>query len=464
MTYSNTAKTENVGPMKGEVLAQDHGDHPLDRGLRPSFNALWHLNVLGVSDNSTGGDGAKIVVMDTPVDTDHPNLLEAIDLVRMRDFSIFNEGVFVKPHDKIEGIDQKDVQRIRRELTSEIDDDAETVARKMRLARNVPGAHGTAVAGLIGARDATIALRTAAHNKDDGTFEASELNETFQVPYRGINPKCQIIPVTLTAAPYPEMVQGALDYILKLQPDIVVIAAAWAEQADLERDCKKWVVVARKLIEISQKSIVLCAAGNQNLTDLVFPASLINKQEPHNIWAVCACDEAGNELTYSPKIDPSKRMIKTLSTEYPVFTRNKILRDIWGAPDPDLNEADKIQEENAVFPAKDIISLDPLGQQGYNPSPYRERRRKRKKPTGDAAEIKQKEDARKRMKIGQDLPFLEIGSMFSRFSGSSAAVAISAGLISRVIEPGDDHQAKAPHAEQAKLFTLDIAKQIFGET
>lgn len=471
-----TKQTENPNDdtttqLNEEILANDKSNHPMDRGLRPSFDALWHLRVLGVTQGDKEGNKTQVVVMDTPLDFEHPNLASAIDLVRMRDFSVFDEGVFVKHHDEIDNKDALGVQTVRNQLENSNDDQADEEKKeiapkdpRMRLARNVPGAHGTAVSGLIGGRASSIKLRTAAHFRNEGNVEPSKLNTDFQLPYEGLNPNCTIIPVTLTAAPYPNMVLGALKYIEKLNPDIVVIAAAWAEKIDLERDEDEWNKVSKLLVTISKQAIVLCAAGNQSLEELVYPASLIEiEEEDNNIWAVAACDEIGEELTYSPSFNPKKRMIKTLSTEYPVFTRENVLRDIWAAPDAELNEADKEQESESTFPAKDIISLDPLGQQGYNPSPFRDGRRKRKGGR-DGAKNKGLDEGQthESVKIGEDLPFLEIGSIFTRFSGTSAAVAIAAGLISRVITPGKKPKVNPDAALQAELFNLENAKKIFA--
>lgn len=482
--------------------------HPTGRGLRPTFEALWHLEALKVVDDlssfsSDAWDMAEntrhpiVVVMDTPMDIHHSNLKNNIDFARMRDFSVYNDGAFPVSYESLNQ-DEKN-QRIALEaelqialeaqqqdnneesntnlisciassVASEIavgklGEEARAKPFKSRelLAKQLPGAHGTAVAGLVAGYPATEPLQTAAYlgatNTPSETIQA-------QLPYAGINPFATIIPISLTAAPYPDMVLGALTYIEAIKPDIVVIAAAWAESTDLTgvpnddeswamalndksmkfvtsdaneihptftQDAAVWASVTNKIKSISNDSIVLCAAGNVDSNQLVYPANLCTETD-NNLWAVTACDVDGEKLSYAPRIQENARMIKTLSTQLPRADQVETVIDPY---------TDKLDELNVNHIApkfvspRDIITLDPGGSQGYNPTEF------------SSASPSSEE------------PLLEIGSLYARFSGTSAATAIAGGLASLALSMGAK-AAVGVEADNENLFDLDQARALFG--
>ncbi|MEP2781229.1 MAG: S8 family serine peptidase [Pseudoruegeria sp.] len=433
MSDENDGKSDAMALLQGAI-----DTHPKGRDTRPSFHALWHLKALNVVDNltefaSTAWDEAEttaktkapvIVVMDTPLDYEHPNLEGVIERALMCDFSVFSDGAFPVATEQLGG--NLDSERGRRQaVIAKLADHQNPPAmpiesdRKSQLTRHVPGAHGTAVSGLIAARPDFVGYQTPAYLGDEG--EDSELNFAI-LSYAGINPFARIVPVTLSAAPYPDMVNGALDYIKAIDPDIIVIAAAWAEGADLNRpiatneegavlqlgaaeaDADAWKDVSDKLIALSKDTIVLCAAGNENTSELAYPASL-HKDDRGEIYAITACDVNGEPLSYSPRPETHARVLATLSSPLPNDDQVSTVLDRFRYVLPELRKTHVSMDMVATVDPRDIISLDPTGSQGYNPSPY----------PGQ---------------VSDHGTYLEIGSLFTRFSGTSAATAIAAGLAS----------------------------------
>jgi len=490
-------------------LSSAINSHPTGRGLRPAFEALWHLEELKVIKDlacysSKAWDVANacrppvVVVMDTPMDINHPNLAPNIDRARMRDFSVYNDGAFpvdydtlnqeekkarnalassllaaLESHqhcDKPESVPIDPIIAITNTVLSEIKvGELEKEAQKLKLrsrqtlVTQLPGAHGTAVAGLIAGVPATEELQSAAYlgarNQLSTTTEAD-------LPYAGINPFAKIIPISLTAAPYADMVLGALTYIAAIKPDIVIIAAAWADTVDLNgaqpednswpmelnekqfelpvgedaddnptsiQDSSIWTAVTDKIKSLSHNSVVLCAAGNVDTDRLVYPANLCSEPD-NNIWAVTACDVDGDKLSYAPRVQTESRMIKTLSTQLPGANQGETVVDPYEIILPEL-DVNHIAPKHVT--ARDIITLDPTGRQGYNPTDHPSSRR-------DSGE-----------------PLLEIGSLYARFSGTSAATAIAGGLVSLALSMAAAEPIEIS-PDQEKLFDLDQARALFG--
>ncbi len=391
-------------------------------GFYPEFHALWHLQALGVVgdfvDVGMGPWGqvdaerrVRVVVMDTPVDWQHPNLIGAINTDLMRDFSSVNAGAAMVSADGTQ--------------------DA-----------MIYGAHGTAVAGLIGARPARATLQLP-RRTDAAPVKPEDRGRDIDLPYAGINPFCEIVPIALTAAPDTEMVLAALRYVATLDADIVVVAAAWDDtdraMGDLpsfDASAPKWSAVGEVLKEIAAKATVLCAAGNSGPGHMAYPACLAGCID--GLFAVTACDAEGHLLTYAYDPKGHDRVIRTLSTQGPRYDRDQTLLDPWAVQDASL----KLPGNKDPYPAERIISLDPRGPRGYNPSPYRYT-----PPPGGA--------------------HLEIGSLYAEFSGTSAATAIAAGLLSLALQsekPGaaGRRPGLSPRKPQ-ELFNLQQAKALLDE-
>ncbi len=497
--------------------------HPLGTGFRPAFHALWHLHVLQIVDKlseyggepwegaasvamgnkNTGkkavsqrkdkGDTdtqvpvpprpARIALIDTPVDYKHPNLCGAMDTGLMRDFSHTAHGEFLRFKDGNENkgdkyfldADVKSRAWLGDKASKQNTDLAKAIVAEIEHGHSserpfrVFGAHGTAVAGLIGARPTSICFREPAFLRglkhengeiiDDVVLSSADW---LPLPYCGINPFCRIVPISISAAPSASMLRSAVEYAKLVEPDIVVIADSWDRPRDRakplskdaqqmqEEENKLWDRLHEDFMDLCQETIVLCAAGNEDLSHPVYPASACT--DPHGPWAVGACDDKGEDLSYSPTqttvIGHHGWMIKTLSTELPRFDREDGERKIdpWAAIDKDLDPPRLTGRE---FPARDIVTTDLPRQAGYNPSPYQY----------------PEEDENDQYDNDQ---YYEIGSLFTRFAGTSASVAIAAGIVSLIPEDKrkainrENTQPIEQRDKLVKLFDWHTANDLFN--
>lgn len=449
---------------------------PTGAGFRPSFHALWHLSALRVVDDlstfssqvwKTAAKAAeddppiRIAIVDTAVDYRHACLRSAVDKGLMRDFSQSALGAFavLDPSElskderasrgSLLSASEEVAPWIREAIETEVDWIEKNKNNSMLLQKRklgVFGAHGTAVAGLIGARPTTVQLRSPAFAygiSGESIAVLESYSECRPLPYSGINPFCSLVPICVAVTPSPEMLLGAIQYALLLQPDIVVIADSWdrAKSNDCSAEADTWSEVEKAFLLLCQKSIVLCAAGNEDLETPVYPASLSSSTS--GPWAVGACNHLGDDLSYTPsQADAVKDgfwMLKTLSTELPRFDRDKTCIDPFEAIDKDLGSP--IADAN--YPLWDIVSTDLPGRAGYNPSPFVH------DPTGSGEHF-------------------EIGSLFCRFAGTSASTAIAAGLISLI--PRDKLKVNMRPSDSSfnakdklvRLFDAKAAKEIFS--
>ncbi len=384
-------------------------------GFYPEFKALWHLKALGVVHDlnsfhsaawkaAADSETIKVVVMDTTVDWAHPNLAEAINIAEMRDFSA-KDG-------------DEEVARLGQDGTLVEAKDGDRITTP-----TIYGAHGTCVSGLIGARPAMVSLQHPDRPDEGDEGTPSALRDDTPVPYIGINPFCEIVPVSLTAAPDPAMVMAALNYIAIIKPQIVVVAAAWdyaryvmtenepkaAMDKSFSKDEPGWDQVEEALEKLCKTSLVFCAAGNSGADAMAYPARLSGTIP--NLIAVTACDQQGRILNYAyDPAGPSGALgqvvvMRTMSSDHPRYDRDSVYLDPYAAVDPYL----KVPAGSTDFPPRRIISCDPRGNRGYNPSKYRYT-----PPTKG--------------------PHLELASLFAEFSGTSAATAIAAGLVSLAMQ------------------------------
>ncbi|TCP43255.1 S8/S53 family peptidase [Rhodovulum marinum] len=435
------------------------GSHPLGKGLRPSFHALWHLpeGRLGVvkdlthfesadwEEASTADKPVRVAIIDTPIAHDHPNLQGAIDLGLMRDFSLSPAGAFVLP--RLDPTDFPDDDESRQNLKTTIEQknlENEPLGKRILAEIHgpdtdpphiIPGAHGTALAGLIGARPARVCLRKPDYHEID---KRCSIVGAQELPYCGINPFCRIVPISIGAGPDPDMLAGALDYAYLIDADIVVIADSWDRPDDWHRH-DGWRRVETVFLKLCRQSRVFCAAGNEPADALVYPAALARKPgkdvRDTGPWAVGACTLDGKDLSYSPNWQAingnGHRMIRTLSTEHSRYDREVGARlDPWEIVDEELGRP----PGDPDFPPHDIISTDVPGPAGYNPSVYDH-------TPGAGGE------------------HYEIASLYCRFSGTSAATAIAAGLVSLAMQSGKSPgQGRADPG--ATLFDLGTAARL----
>lgn len=227
---------------------------------------------------------------------------------------------------------------------------------------------------------------------------------------------------------------------------MVVIADSWDRPEGADRD-DDWCKVEDLFLDLCRRSLVFCAAGNEPTEALVYPASLAlktretaeGKTEP--AWSPCAvgaCDSEGADLTFSPdatRVPSDHLLIRTLSTEQSRQDQRRTRLDPWDIVDKELGRP----AGDPDFPPRDIVTTDVPGPRGYNPSPYDH------VPRADGEHF-------------------EIASLFCRFSGTLAATAIAAGLVSLALAAGpgadktaDEEAGEEPDDPRETLFDLAAA-------
>ena len=224
-----------------------------------SDHLLWHLEALGVVDlhNSSpiwreiekrGHAPVRVALLETGVDTAHPNLLGAIDMEAQADFSSHHYGTLYQPD--IAGVRRprsggREARR-RAEQAAANDqarnlfntEDTRLMARLERRGVRVPdtvapviealehpnnrarplaiedparalGFHGTACAGLIGAR-----IPPRRRWRSQGIPP---------LPYSGVNPYCTILPISTPVAFDARAALHALIYAVAKGAEIIAI-------------------------------------------------------------------------------------------------------------------------------------------------------------------------------------------------------------------------------------------------
>lgn len=205
--------TEEANDYDGDACTIEKAiaEQPRGKGFRPEFPALWHLWELGVLEGSIfapeskAWDKAKdaasvrVVVVDTPIARNHPRFEGAIDMGASRDFTVSVEG------------------RALGDLCGPADP----------MHANA-GAHGTAVAGLIGARPNRIRLHIPSFVYEDNPICSHDAEDLLALPYAGVNPFVGLISIALPAATRPETLLAAIAYIAEeADPDVVVVGDSW---------------------------------------------------------------------------------------------------------------------------------------------------------------------------------------------------------------------------------------------
>ena len=179
---------------------------------------------------------------------------------------------------------------------------------------------------------------------------------------------------------------------------------------ELVGDDGLWTALKTHLLDLSQTVPIFCAAGNTR--DVIsFPASL--DEADNGIFAVGAMTSNDEPASYSPTTGVS---IFAFSGDAEVYNRAIRRRDRY-RQDPSLRPRDwaknPLVADDQIMAQEMILATDPPGPFGYSLSPY--------------------EDAWVQTGEVDDVPvnaLLDFASNFSAFNGTSAAVALAAGLIS----------------------------------
>jgi len=397
-------------------------------------DALWHLISVGIltrqhRPNNWSPDAickpARVAMIDTSVAMDHPNLREAIrhDLA----FDLFSTRLGAFPglleQKQIGDLGFGDAQALvaglpgckalLTELMARLDPDQPPKQGTLQPAASpVFSGHGTAIAGLIGARPARVPYAQAhITGPEDGQLP---------LPYCGADPTCEIVPISTNFDADPEQMILAFLYADLVNADVIVLPRGIEDPfraepqlhaidflgqplGELIAPCpipdaqrELWSELAELILKISHRRPVICAAGNAHEEFGIYPANLAS--DDNGVISVGALNAKGWPSSYSPE---EGLTVWAPSSDAEQFDSGEVrlnperLLEI-GHGVPPVND-------NHKYSAFGIISTDVPGPGGYAATPF---------------DTPEPQDG-----------IREYGSYFCDFGGTSAACAIVAGFM-----------------------------------
>jgi hypothetical protein len=443
-------------------------DETMTTGLEdyPDYDALWHLVSMGVrkADHSPNGwkparkDGRKtrVAMIDTSVAVDHPNLNPAINRDLALDLFTAPLGIFAyrDPTERLDDLRLNTGTRVAEGLPGISELLVKLIDRMSHGSLTWAGRpapvgmpspwdgtiwpgllqptvaaefsnHGTAIAGLIGARPAKVKAATP---------EPDAEITLIPLPYAGVDPHCEIVPISTNFDPDPEMMIAAFLYAELIDADVVLLprsipdpartvpelgsrlvdgiplSEATAPAATTSEEAQLWAELAELIVNISLNRPVICAAGNANEDSGIYPANLAS--EHNGIIAVGALNAKGFLAGFSAA---QNMTVMGPSNDAEVFDRTQVRLDTrYHDYDPTGVPA---ENENEKYSHYDVISTDVPGIYGYSDSPF--------------------------VSPEPETGIREFGSYFCSFGGTSAASALIAGYLSLaktagVLEPEAD--------------------------
>lgn len=406
----------------------------------PPYDCLWHLVTMGVLTpdhrpndwvpQAANPAPARVAMIDTSVAYDHPNLKGAINKDLALDLFSARLGSFPgleaaavlgdlwlgDSSAVVSGLPHS--ASLLAELTARL-----SVGRPARYNGIAPAtsqvfsSHGTAMAGLIGARPVTIPA--------DQSLTATDLG-LLTLPYCGVDPMSEIVPISTNFDSDPEALILAFLYADLIGADVIALprvipdpfrtvpelssflmddgagrslteAISHCPISAVEREL--WDELLELIVRISLRRPIVCAAGNANEEYGVYPANFASDE--NGIIAVGAVNAKGWNCSYSPTRNLT---VWAPSTDAERVDRAEVRQDVRRhdydsetAPEPNNNER---------FSYFDLIATDVPGTGGYATSPF---------PGPNPP---------------PDNPMREFGSYYCRFGGTSGASALVAGFVS----------------------------------
>jgi hypothetical protein len=481
-------------------------------GHYASYHALWHLREIGVVPDlrsfespawdaaearlSSGARRTRVALIDTSVAHRHPNLEGAILAPLMIDFFSARFGTFPAPDDdgelldaalatagaKAETLEDGKVRALLERLHGHLaveyraaaEADWRAPGRVNPATSPIFSAHGTAMAGLIGARPRgpdEVRLVETTHVGAGDAQPSPPLPDVFGFPYAGVDPFCEIVPVSTSFEPDPEQLLLAMLYAWLIDADIIVLARDFpdplgspitgtpgpepgvppeAEREALraahpaalgDAELQQWAALRALTVKLSRHVPLVCAAGNGGDTTMILPAALAAAD--NGIIALGARAATGNRAGYSttgrdadgaplislyaPSGDGERldEEVQRLDTADPGFRPEDHSSDYigrLGVQHPALPKGQVPEVTPSIFATQEIVTTDVPGAAGYNVSAFSQFTT----PGGS---------------------ILDYRSYYCRFSGTSAAAAIAAGMLSLAmsagrVAPGDGVEAK----------------------
>jgi subtilisin family serine protease len=435
--------------------------------LYSPYCALWPLQAMYIVNKDANGSvvwtktkqrikkaksfvPTRVAIIDTSVAINHPNLSDAIDRNRTVDFFSTRLGAFPYVGGRREDGESAKLPDLRLSKASAEDvakgnDLAEKLLKEL-IERLQPGAdairyvlpatgwrfstHGTAIAGLVGARPVTFP-HVPLGNADAVMME---------LPFAGADPFCEMVPISTNFDPDPEQFILAFLYAELINADVVVVPRdlpdprpeagrssdvggnGHSQEASSNlsaAEADPWESLERLIEAVSRNRPIVCAGGNDGEDNVIYPARLAGRD--NGVIAVGAVNAKGYTAGYSNYGDELTVMAPSNDAER--FDVSEVRLDI---QDADFDKEMKLRERTLSdnFSHLDVISTDVPGRFGYNGSRFAE-----------PFIRKDKVDA-----------IRDYGSIYCRFGGTSAAAALVGGFISLGItsgalarrSPGDD--------------------------
>ena len=455
---------------------------PIGKGIYPNYDALWHLEALGLgvaasladpkadppagwADAVANSKTTRVVLIDTAVAGDHPNLQGAINDELSIDFT-------VSPFRKSASSDDEKTATILKDIDTQI---AEYIKKKNQIRPDPKfGSHGTAMAGVIAARPSvTTQFRSEGIALDGSKTEAQAV--LMALPYAGVDPTCEIIPVAIGASPNPEQIVAAFKYAAALKPDLIVMATdlpnPLKNQVPLAQGLRQyteeeltlltdeggatiieykqqhlelWAYLSGEIPDISTQIPIVAAAGNVPHR-VVFPANLAT--DDNGIFSVGAVRRDHLIASYSPGRETKHNVtVLAFSGDDERFDREEMRWDIHRDGFGEYDEAPWLRSDASKYKPKEatgvetLISTDVPGRFGYNGSSYGVTRIDGKVALKDVKpDAPNDADTKKMTAIlgkGDIEIYTEFASNFCRFSGTSAASALFGGLVALGISSG----------------------------
>lgn len=500
-------------PAKGE-----EADEPNTDLRRQGLFYLWHLEAIGLFERTlTAPPGprpnitpiqawglpddatpptrnAKIALIDNGVSTlSHPNLpCEETFLVHAIDFSGDRRGrVYADPDGIRSEVTEAHIEAALANMRTReggvhkgendcpTDQDYSDLVSELKRYAYAPerlpkaldpcqrfAAHGTACAGLIGAgvpwpQDGNSGRKEA---RADAEHEADRKSRPprarppspFAMPYIGVNPWSQIIPINTVYSPdYWPLIMSMLHAVVH-EADVILMPRLVEEmnteplqpepEPPLDGECRddrhvdaeddpRWSRLRQNKVREKEKQVfeallafvsyyvpVVVAAGNMGRRDLEYPASLVGTKAPQLIVAG-AVTARGLKSSYC-----SGEATGTGAQSISVFAPSDDVETV-SADDFRLDDMswrgrrqhwdDIAAERSNCFSPYGIVAVDIPGEYGYDAHAEEDR---------DFAEIGANFNSQAKSKEPEYKP----RALYTSFGGTSAASAITAGLASLI--------------------------------
>ncbi len=438
---------------------------PVGDELYKRYYYLWHLvaiNAISVPTGTSSGEvcptitgvewdfagrDVKIGLIDMGVARHHPNLEAPEAPLPPPDQVIWNDAIDLASHPygaKYEELSAYPAANRHRELPEQhltgisalvipgLDPEETEIINRISNGFGVKryvdayddryAAHGTGCAGLT-----------------SGTsYELDQFGNAGNIaPYFGVDPLSKVVPITTSISPSPEELIAAFLYAEAKGVDVILFPRDAADPSywpgyptsfdddeetrlhkskagEVHEDIldiqKSWALLEKVIEWVSKQTPVVCAAGNEGRSELIYPASL-SSNSANGVISVGAVNYNGYRSGYSNY--SGDLTVVAPSDDGEVYNRYQIRLDRRAASAGDfwVENVHKKREPpyddipEISFASQRLLSLDVPGPRGYVEGTF-------------AGPVKKRESAR-------DDP----SGLYAEFGGTSGAAALVAGAI-----------------------------------